>query len=166
MANTMLLLLQFAAALVFTIAQQAGWPALATIDDRTEDRSISLAFVRRVPSSLSTSSIHRSILSGHCLLARVLHRDRPVTVLARRHRLAASAVVPEVPVRGHERWRTRLPRSTSALSGCTNSSRSQRPMVGEGVTAAAPAEEGQFPPDFTWAAVGITEEEEEVSSSS
>ena len=162
----MLLLLQFAAALVF-IAQQAGWPALATIDDRTEDRSISLAFVRRVPSSLSTSSIHRSILSGHCLLARVLHRDRPVTVLARRHRLAASAVVPEVPVRGHERWRTRLPRSTSALSGCTNSSRSQRPMVGEGVTAAAPAEEeGQFPPDFTWAAVVITEEEEEEVRSS
>ena len=40
-------------------------------------------------------------------------------------------------------------------------------MVGEGVTAAAaPAEEGQFPPDFTWAAVGITEEEEEVRSSS
>ena len=119
--------------------RQAG--LLATIDDRTEDRSISLAFVRRVPSSLSTSSIHRSILSGHCLLARVLHRDRPVTVLARRHRLAASAVVPEVPVRGHERWRTRLPRSTSARSGCTNSSRSQRPMVGEGVTAAGEEEE-------------------------
>ena len=66
MANTMVLLLHFAS-------------RQTEEQKRTEDRSISLAFVRR---GLTLLSIHRSLLSGHCLLAHVVHRDRLVILLA------------------------------------------------------------------------------------
>ena len=157
-ANAVLLLLQLAAALV-SLERSSSRHQAGT------NRSISLAFVV-VCIALFHIRPSSSILSG-CLPAHVAHRD----ILLARQRLAVSVVVPETPISG-QRWRTRLPRSTSARSGCTNSSPFPRPTAAEGVTAAAGEEEaaasGSAPSGFTRAAAVITEaevrshEEEEV----
>ena len=150
LANAMLLLL-------LPLSRQSQ----AKIDRQTEEQKIgafrSLSFVvclARSPFHI----IHPSLFHPFRTLS---PRSRCSTRHTSRHSTPTRRPRKRPP--GLRRWRTRLPRSTSARSGCTNSSRSPTPTEAEGATA----EEGRGPPRFTWDAAGTTEgeEAEEVRSS-
>ena len=154
LANTVLLLL-------LPLSRQSQPGKDRQTERGTEDRSISLAFVR--PSCASLSFPHHpsivvpsfpDVVSSPTLL-NATHFSSNVNDASSQKETSLSAP-------GLRRWRTRLPRSTSARSGCTNSSRSPTPTAEEGATAA----EGRGPPRFTWDAAGTTEgeAEEEVRS--
>ena len=133
-------------------------PGSAGKDRQTEEQKIgafrSLSFVRRVPRS-----------PFHIIHPSLFHPFRTLSTRSRcstRHTTCHSSTTRRPRKRplsapGQRRWRTRLPRSTSARSGCTNSSRSPTPTAAE---EGATAEEGRGPPRFTWDAAGTTEGEE------